>query len=33
MWLAQVGCERIDEIEYPELGIDRLMETYLRIRI
>ncbi len=30
MWLAQVGCERIDEIEDPEIGIDRLMETYLR---
>lgn len=29
MWLAQVGRERIDEIEDPELGIDRLMETYL----
>lgn len=30
MWLAQIGRERIDEIEDPELGIDRLMETYLR---
>ncbi len=30
MWLAQTGRERIDEIEDPELGIDRLMETYLR---
>ncbi len=30
MWLAKVGCERIDEIEDPEIGIDRLMETYLR---
>ena len=30
MWLAQVGRERIDEIEDPELGIDRIMETYLR---
>ena len=30
MWLAQVGRERIDEIEDPELGIDRLKETYLR---
>ncbi len=29
-WLAKVGRERIDEIEDPELGIDRLMETYLR---
>jgi len=30
LWLARVGSERIDEIEDPELGIDRLMETYLR---
>ena len=30
LWLAQVGRERIDEIEDPESGIDRLMETYLR---
>ncbi|HEY5509781.1 MAG TPA: Bro-N domain-containing protein [Prolixibacteraceae bacterium] len=30
MWLAQVGRERIDEIEDPEQGIDRLMETFLR---
>jgi hypothetical protein len=30
MWLAQVGRERIDEIEDPEMGIERLMETYLR---
>ncbi len=30
IWLAQVGRERIDEIEDPELGIDRLMDTYLR---
>ena len=30
IWLAQVGRERIDEIEDPEIGIERLMETYLR---
>ena len=30
LWLAKIGRERIDEIEDPELGIDRLMETYLR---
>lgn len=30
LWLARVGRERIDEIDDPELGIDRLMETYLR---
>lgn len=29
-WLAKVGYERIEEIEDPEKGIDRLMETYLR---
>jgi len=29
-WLAQVGSERLDEIEDPESGIDRLIETYLR---
>ena len=30
LWLAKVGRERIDEIEDPEVGIDRLMETYLK---
>ncbi len=30
IWLSRVGRERIDEIEDPEKGIDRLMETYLR---
>lgn len=30
LWLAQVGSERIDEVEDPEIGFDRLMETYLR---
>ena len=30
LWLARVGRERMDEIDDPELGIDRLMETYLR---
>jgi len=30
LWLARVGSERIDEIEDPEKGIDRLMETYLK---
>ena len=29
-WLAKVGSERIDEIEDPEIGFDRLMETYLK---
>jgi hypothetical protein len=30
LWLAKVGRERIDEIEDPEIGIERLMETYVR---
>lgn len=30
LWLARIGRERIDEIEDPEIGIDRLMETYLK---
>jgi hypothetical protein len=30
LWIAKVARERIDEIEDPEMGIDRLMETYLR---
>jgi hypothetical protein len=27
-WLAQVGYERIEETEDPELSFDRAMETY-----
>jgi len=30
LWLAKVGRERIDEIEDPEIGFDRLMVTYLK---
>ena len=30
LWIAQIARERIDEIEDPEIGIDRLMETYLK---
>lgn len=30
LWLARVGKERIDEIENPEIGFDRLMEIYLK---
>lgn len=30
LWLAKAGRERIDEIEDPEIGFDRLMETYLK---
>ncbi len=28
-WLAKVGADRVDEIEDPELGFDRAMQTYL----
>ncbi len=30
LWIAKVARERIDEIEDPEIGIDRMMETYLK---
>jgi hypothetical protein len=30
VWIAKVARERIDEIEDPEIGVDRLMETYLK---
>ena len=30
LWIAKVARQRIDEIEDPEIGLDRLMETYLR---
>jgi ketol-acid reductoisomerase len=30
LWLAQVGYERIEETEDPELAIDRAMKTYLK---
>jgi len=30
LWLAKAGRERIDEIEDPEIGFDRLMATYLK---
>lgn len=29
-WLAEVGADRIEEIEDPELAFDRAMETYLK---
>lgn len=29
LWLAKIGSERIDEIDDPELSIDRAMKTYL----
>lgn len=30
LWIAKVARERVDEIEDPEIGIDRLMDTYLK---
>ncbi len=30
IWIAKIAKERIDEIEDPEIGFDRLMETYLK---
>ncbi len=30
MWLAKVGKERIDEMEDPEITINRALETYLK---
>lgn len=30
MWLAEVGRERLEEIDDPERGIDRMMEYYHR---
>lgn len=30
LWIAKVARERIDEIEDPEIGFDRLMDTYLK---
>lgn len=31
LWLAQVGRERLDEMQDPELSIDRALEQYLRM--
>jgi aryl carrier-like protein len=30
-WLAQLGRERLDEMQYPELTIDRALEQYLKL--
>lgn len=30
IWIAKVAKERIDEIEDPEIGFERLMDTYLK---
>lgn len=29
LWLAQVAIERLDEMQDPELGIDRALENYV----
>ena len=31
LWLAQVATERLDEIQDPELSIDRALEQYLKL--
>jgi hypothetical protein len=31
LWLAQVGSERLDEMQDPELSIDRALEYYLQL--
>lgn len=31
LWLAQVASERLDEMQDPELGIDRALEQYLKL--
>src|SRR5665647_1094415 len=31
LWLAQVAAERLDEMQDPELTIDRALEQYLRL--
>ena len=31
VWLAQVGSERLDEMEDPEISIDRALENYRRL--
>jgi len=31
VWLAQVGSERLDEMEDPEISIDRALENYKRL--
>lgn len=31
LWLAQIGSERLDEMQDPELTIDRALEQYLRL--
>lgn len=31
LWLAQVGSERLDEIQDPEISIDRALENYMNL--
>jgi hypothetical protein len=31
LWLAQVGSERLDEMQDPELSIDKALEQYLKL--
>lgn len=31
LWLAQVGAERLDEMQDPEITIDRALEQYLKL--
>lgn len=31
LWLAQVGSERIDEMQDPEISIDRALEQYVKL--
>ena len=31
LWLAEVGKQRIDELQDPELSIDRALEQYLKL--
>ena len=31
LWLAKVGSERLDEMQDPELSIDRTLEHYLQL--
>ncbi len=31
-WLAQVAAERLDELQDPELSIDRALEQYLKLK-
>ena len=31
LWLAKVASERLDEMQNPELGIDRALENYMKL--